>query len=77
MSISFESEKNCESDVSKSTIDTRSSSEISIDCYDMLSSKDLALSSLDYLEQEVDSLSDADAYLRFNSNVIIISCRDD
>lgn len=77
MSISNESEKNCESDLSKSSIDTRTSSEISFDCFDVLLSKDLALSSLDYLEQEDDSLSDADAYLRYNSNILIISYRED
>ena len=77
MSISNESEKNCESDLSKSSIDTKTSSEISFDCFDVLLSKDLALSSLDYLEQEDDSLSDEDAYLLYNSNILIISYRED
>ena len=78
MSKIYDSEKHIESNISKSSMDTHYSSEIVFDCSDVLSSKDLALSSLDYLEQEDDALSDSESsYMWYNSNVLIISCRDD
>ena len=79
MSKNYDSEKHIESNISKSSMDTHYSSEILFDCSDVLSSKDLALSSLEYIEQEDDdSLSDSESScMWYNSNVLIISCRDD
>ena len=78
MSKNYDSEKHIESNISKSSMDTHYSSEILFDCSDVLSSKDLALSSLEYIEQEDDTLSDSESScMWYNSNVLIISCRDD